>query len=661
MIPELGHFALILALLFTLIQATIPLIGVAEGRLDLMVVAKSCAWVQWLLFVIAFACLVYAFVNNDFTVAYVAKHSNSLLPLQYKISAVWGGHEGSILLWALILSSWTVAVAIFSQRLPATMVASVLTVMAWISLGFLLFILFTSNPFERLLPNFPIDGQDLNPLLQDFGLIVHPPILYMGYVGFSVVFAFAIAALLEGRLDSAWARWCRPWTLVAWCFLTLGISLGSWWAYYELGWGGWWFWDPVENASFMPWLAGTALLHSLAATEKRGVFKSWTLLLAISAFSFSLLGTFLVRSGVLTSVHAFANDPERGSFILIFLSLVVGGSLTLFAIRAGQFKSFSQYDLASKEMLLLGNNLLLSVATAVVMLGTLFPLFADIFHWGKISVGPPYFNALFIPLVLGLLFLLGFVPLMRWRQNDLSLLVKQALPSLIASLIIAVLLPWWLAEQLNIWVVLALFMVFWVLSRLVFDLKQKLQHKRHPWQAMLNMTPSYWGMSLAHFGVLVLVVGAALTSVYSIEKDVRLDIGGSVSIADYEFRLIQLKDIQGSNYTAVQADIEVYQQQRFVTKLFPEKRLYSVQKMPMTEAAIDPGLTRDLYISLGEPLDGNSWAVRVYYKPFVRWLWLGGVLMAFGGLIVIRDRRYRFAIKSTKSSQSDGLFAGETS
>jgi len=654
MIPELGHLAMILALCLAVVQATLPLIGAWRGDRQWMGLAQPAAWGQFAFLGFSFACLTYAFMVDDFSVAYVAHNSNSALPWYYKFSAVWGAHEGSLLLWAFILAGWTFAVAIFSRQLPEDMLARVLGVMGLISIGFLLFLIVTSNPFERLLPQVPMDGRDLNPLLQDFGLIVHPPMLYMGYVGFSVAFAFAIAALLGGRLDAAWARWSRPWTLVAWAFLGLGIALGSWWAYYELGWGGWWFWDPVENASFMPWLVGTALIHSLAVTEKRGVFKSWTVLLAIAAFSLSLLGTFLVRSGVLTSVHAFATDPERGVFILVFLLMVVGGSLTLFAMRAPVVKSQVGFGLWSRETLLLVNNLLLVVATAMILLGTLYPLLLDALSGAKLSVGPPYFNAMFVPLIGALMLTLGVGILVRWKDTPLKWLLGMLTPVLITSVVLGG-LGSLLFGDFN-WAVLAVsLLAAWVVIAGVRDLLDKTRHKGL-FKGMRSLAPSYWGMHLAHLGLAVCAIGVVLTSHQSAERDLRLAPGESLSLGGYEFVFEGAVHHEGPNFTSDKATIRVLDGDKQIATLHPEKRLYTVQQMPMTEAGIDAGFTRDLYVALGEPLGDGAWAVRVHIKPFVRWIWLGALMMGLGGVMAASDRRYRVKVK-TRVREALGMAA----
>ncbi len=639
MIAEIGLFSLILALLVASLQGIVPLVGAVRYRLPWIKVARPAALMQFVLVLLSYACLTSAFINHDFSLAYVAQNSNSNLPLIYLISGVWGAHEGSLLLWALILAVWSGGVAVFSKSVPDRMVARVLGVMGLVSVGFLLFILFTSNPFERQFP-VPIDGRDLNPLLQDPGLAIHPPMLYMGYVGFSVAFAFAIAALLGGRLDSAWARWSRPWTLAAWVFLTAGIALGSWWAYYELGWGGWWFWDPVENASFMPWLVGTALIHSLAATEKRGVFKAWTVLLAVFAFSLSLLGTFLVRSGVLTSVHAFATDPTRGLFILIFLGIVVGGSLALYAWRAPSIRSSGGFNLVSREAGLLLNNVLLVVSAATILLGTLYPLVIDALGMGKLSVGPPYFNAVFIPITAPLALLLGLGAMLRWKKDNLTRLIEPLGAGFVIALGLG--LTWPLLMQtysvaaalggtLGLWTIMSALSGVWARTRSGDRLR-----------SMKRIPRSVFGMTMAHLGIGVFVIGVTFTSIYSIEKDLRMTPGETYQISNYVFRFDGVEKSNGPNYTADRGKITVLEQQQIVASLSPEKRVYLVQQMPMTEASIDAGVTRDLYVALGEPLeDGKSWAVRLYYKPYIRWIWFGGLIMVIGGLLSATDKRYR--------------------
>jgi cytochrome c-type biogenesis protein CcmF len=644
MIPELGHLAMILALCLCLVQATLPLIGAWRGDHQWMSLAQPAAWGQFAFLLFSFICLTYAFMVDDFSVAYVANNSNTALPWYYKFSAVWGAHEGSLLLWALIMAGWTFAVAIFSRHLPEEMLARVLAVMGMISIGFLLFMIITSNPFERLLPNAPADGRDLNPLLQDFGLIVHPPMLYMGYVGFSVAFAFAIAALLGGKLDAAWARWSRPWTTVAWAFLGIGIALGSWWAYYELGWGGWWFWDPVENASFMPWLVGTALIHSLAVTEKRGVFKSWTVLLAIAAFSLSLLGTFLVRSGVLTSVHAFATDPERGVFILAFLLVVVGGSLALFALRAPVVKSRVGFSLWSRETLLLVNNIVLVVSAAMILLGTLYPLVLDALTGAKLSVGPPYFNALFLPLMALLMAVISVGVLVRWKDTPLKWLGSMLAPVLVASVVLAVAATF-LHGDFH-WAVLAVcLLAFWVILAGVRDILDKTRHKGLL-KGLPSLGRSYWGMQMAHFGFAVCALGVVLTSLGSYERDLRMAPGDSVELGGYRFQFEGAVHHEGPNFISDKGTVRVFDGERQISVLHPEKRLYTVQQATMTEAGIDAGFTRDLFVALGEPLEQGAWAVRIHIKPFVRWIWLGALLMGFGGFLAAADKRYRIKVRT---------------
>jgi cytochrome c-type biogenesis protein CcmF len=650
MIPELGHFALIIAFCLALAGGPLALLGAAAGKHSWIGFARPAAQGQCLFVMIAFAALTYAFVSNDFSVAYVANHSNTALPLQYRVAAVWGGHEGSLLLWLLMLSSWMVAVSLFSGHLPEQMTARVLGVMSLVSVGFLAFTLFASNPFERLFPG-PAEGRDLNPLLQDPGMVLHPPMLYMGYVGFSVAFAFAMAALLGGRLDASWARWSRPWTTVAWMFLTIGIALGSWWAYYELGWGGWWFWDPVENASFMPWLVGTALMHSLIVTEKRGSFRIWTVLLAICAFSMSLLGTFLVRSGVLTSVHAFATDPKRGVFILAFLVLVIGGSLLLFAWRAPTVRGGGSFDTVSRESLLLTNNVLLMAAAGSVMLGTLYPLFLDALGLGKLSVGPPYFEAVFVPLMTPALFLMGIAPLARWKQAALPELLKRVRWAFGISLVTALLLPFTLGTWKPM-VAFGLLLAVWIIVTAGVNLLARLRPgAAGSWMARLRAQPAgYYGMLLAHCGVAVFIIGVTLVKGYESEQDVRMEIGESVAAAGYDIRFDGVRDVQGPNYIAARGTLTVIRDGKTLLTLHPEKRIYLAQRMPMTEAAIDPGFTRDLYVALGESVGENAWTVRVYVKPFVDWIWGGCLLMALGGLLAVVDRRYRVGATSTNAT-----------
>jgi len=639
MLPELGQILLILALLVALLQAVLPLAGAQRGHAAWMAVARPAAYVQLALVAGAFALLSHAFVVQDFSVAYVAENSNSLLPKVYRYSAVWGAHEGSLLLWTLVLALWTAAVAWRSRSLPAPVLARVLGVMALISLGFLAFLLFTSNPFARLLPA-PPEGGDLNPLLQDPGLIIHPPMLYAGYVGFAVPFAFAVAALLEGRMDARWLRWTRPWTNVAWALLTVGIALGSWWAYYELGWGGWWFWDPVENASFLPWLAGAALLHSQAVTEKRGTFAGWTLLLAIAAFSLSLLGTFLVRSGVLTSVHSFAADPSRGLFILVFLALVTGGSLLLYALRAPGLALAADdprrgFAPTSRETLLLLNNLLLTCACAMVLLGTLYPLLADALALGKLSVGPPYFGTLFLVLMAPLVLLLPFGPLARWQRDQPSRLLALLAPWALLAIVAGV-LGWFVAPQGRLKAALGVAAALWVLLGTLRFLWLRLRAAAPP-----RLTAEMIGMVLAHGGVAVFLAGALLVESLSVQREVALAPGQSLDLGRYALHFERLDAVQGPNYSADRAHVSVLRGDRVLTVLVPEKRRYASGGQVMTEAGIRPGLFGDVYVALGEPLGNGAWAVRAHVKPFVRWIWLGAALMALGGLVTATDRRFR--------------------
>ena len=645
MIPEIGHFALIIALCIAIIQAVVPLTGTFRGSSAYIAVARPAAQAQFLFVAIAFGCLVNAFLTNDFSVAYVANQSNTLLPTLYKVSSVWGGHEGSLLLWMLMLSGWGLAVSLFSRNLPADMVARVLSVMAIVSIGFLFFTLVTSNPFERMFPA-PADGRDLNPLLQDFGLAIHPPMLYMGYVGFSVAFSFAIAALISGKLDATWARWSRPWTTVAWMFLTFGVALGSWWAYYELGWGGWWFWDPVENASFMPWLVGTALVHSLAATEKRGSFKNWTVLLAIATFSLSLLGTFLVRSGVLTSVHSFASDPTRGVAILIFMAIIVGGSLLLYAWRAPSVGLGGKFDWISRESLLLANNVILVCAAGAVMLGTLYPLLLDALGQGKISVGPPYFDAVFVPLMAPLIFLMGIGPIARWKKASIPDMVARLKWAFGVAIVTAVLVPVVMGKWTPM-ISMGILMAAWIVSTVVASMVARFRQRAAAGAESLgSASTSYYGMQLAHCGVAVFIVGVTLVNGYQEERDVRVEVGDTINIADYVFRFDGVREVKGPNYTSEMGTVIVTKDDKIVTTMYPEKRFYQVQQSVMTEAAIRPSLGGDLYVSLGEPLANGAWSIRVYVKPFVDWIWGGAFMMGMGGLLAISDKRYRLRQKS---------------
>ena len=652
MIPELGHFALILALLLAIVLGTLPIIGAQRGIAAWMALARPLALGQFLFIAFAFGCLAASFVANDFSVVNVATNSNSQLPLEYRIAATWGSHEGSLLLWVLMLGGWTTAVALKSRHLPDEMVARVLGVMGLLAVGFLLFLLLTSNPFERLFPPAP-DGRDLNPLLQDPGMVFHPPLLYMGYVGFSVAFAFSIAALVGGRLDATWARWSRPWTTLAWSFLTCGIMLGSGWAYYELGWGGWWFWDPVENASFMPWLVGTALIHSLAVTEKRGAFKAWTVLLAISAFSLSLIGTFLVRSGVLTSVHAFATDPRRGVFILAFLALVIGGSLLLFALRAPKVGGGGRFANLSRETMLLANNVLLVAAAGTVLLGTLYPLFLDALHLGKISVGPPYFETVFVPLMTPLIFLMGVGPLARWKQATLPDLWQRLKWAAVVSVVTALLVPW-VAGHWTPLVSFGLLLAAWIIASTIVNVRERSRGARGSIAAQLARQPrSYWGMIVAHVGIAVFIIGVTMVKGFETERDVRMNVGDTVTAGGFTLRFDGTTEAAGPNYRAVRGGFDVSKNGQHVATLAPEKRVYNAGGMPTTEAAIKNMLSGDLYVSLGVPVDGGAWSVRVYHKPFVNWIWAGCLLMALGGVLALSDRRYRVTLRHAVGS-ADG-------
>jgi len=641
MLAEIGQFTLIIACMLALLQTVYPLYGIYARQQRAIESAKTLTVLQFFFVSLSFIILSYLFLANDFTVTYIATNSNSALPWYYRLSAVWGAHEGSLLLWVFLLSMWSTAVAVMSKRLPIESVARVLAVLGLLSVGFYLFVLFTSNPFLRTLPYFPVDGRDLNPLLQDIGLILHPPMLYMGYVGFSVAFAFAIAALMEGRLDSAWAKWSRPWTMAAWVFLTVGIALGSWWAYYELGWGGWWFWDPVENASFMPWIAGTALIHSLAVSEKRGVFKSWTVLLAISAFSLSLLGTFLVRSGILVSVHAFASDPARGLFILAFLIFVIGGSLLLYALQAPKVKSRGRYQLLSRETMLLSNNILLVAALIVVLLGTLLPLVHKEIGLGSISIGEPFFNSMFSILVVPFALFLGVAPLVRWKRQSVQELFKPLLHSLLLTVVLSLLYLFVFAPHFTWLALMGVFLGFWVLSTTCYELYLRATHRNALFIGLSKLGYSHWAMSIGHAGFAVLIIGITMTQNYSIERDVKLTVGESIAFENYDFNFDAVENLQGQNYTGTVGVFTINKDGDYVTTMRAEKRLYTVQRMPMTEAAIDAGITRDLYIAMGEVLPDGAWAVRIYYKPFIRWIWFGPLMMGFAGILMMMDRRYR--------------------
>jgi cytochrome c-type biogenesis protein CcmF len=649
MIPEFGHLALILALCFSLAQTFVPMWGVRQQSSVLMHTAVPLTWMVFLLTLLSFIFLEISFLNDDFSLVYAANNSNSLLPWYYKFSAVWGAHEGSMLLWALVLVGWSLAVALCSRNLPREVRAIVLSVQGALAVGFFLFIVLTSNPFDRLLPFPASEGSDLNPLLQDFGLIVHPPLLYMGYVGLSVAFSFAVAALILGRLDVEWAKWLRPWTNVAWAFLTGGIALGSWWAYYELGWGGWWFWDPVENASLMPWLLGTALVHSLAVSEKRNMFKRWTLILALFAFSLSLLGTFLVRSGVLTSVHAFASDPERGVFILIFLCIVIGSSLLLYGLRVKDLEATPGFVPVSRETALLINNVMFVLMCAVVLLGTLYPLVIDMFGLGSVSVGPPYFNLFTALIFVPLLLIMAPGQILRWKRDQLGRIKWISVFAGASALVIALLLGFLLPQEFSLLLAAGAFLALWILMHGVSDLRSQTQKADSFYSGLKRLSLSYWGMQLGHFGVAVCVVGVTFSVALSDSRDVRLAPGDSFDLNGYHFELREYRQVRGPNYMADEGVVEVSRDGRRVVDIFPQKRHYTASGQTMTEAGIRGNLWRDLYVSMGEPLQGGAWAVRLHVKPFIRWIWYGAMLMAFGGLLAVADKRYHRRKATTDS------------
>jgi cytochrome c-type biogenesis protein CcmF len=654
MIPEIGYFSLVLAMALSLLLCIFPLWGAHTGNLRLMRAAPSLAVGQCVFVLFSFAILIYITLTDDFTVAYVAHHSSTTLPWYYKVTSTWGGHEGAILLWLVMQASWTAVVALMSNSLPWVLRARVLGVLGFLGVGFMLYTLWMSSPFERLLPYYPVEGRDLNPLLQDPGMIIHPPLLYMGYVGLSVSFSFAIAALLTGKLDNTWAKWSRPWTMVAWGFLTLGITIGSWWAYSELGWGGWWFWDPVENASLMPWLVATALLHSLSVTEKRGVFKSWTVLLAITAFSLCLLGTFIVRSGIIVSVHAFATDPDRGLFILSFLALVVGGSLALYGVRVSQVKSEGRYQFISREVALWLNNIFLVVATLVVLLGTLLPMIHKELGLGSISIGVPFFNQMFAILIVPFAILLGIAPLLRWKQNKLSPLVKKWLIVLVATLVITAAWLFGSFEIVTPLTFMATALAVWIVLVTGLDLAQKVSVQTNLMQGFKRLGMSYWAMVLGHVGIAFVIAGVTLTSAYSVERSVRMSPGETATLNEYVYRFEGVKEITGPNYTGHAGVVTVLKNDKVVTELHAEKRLYNIGMQFMTEAAIDDGFFRDLYLALGEQLSGGAWSLRIYHKPYVRWMWLGGILIALAGFIVLGDKRYR---KTKQHGRQQGVSA----
>lgn len=661
MIPEIGQFSLILAFCFAIVQGVFPLYGAWKNQPKLMNLAVPAARAQFLFIAIAFICLDYSFYRDDFSVLYVASTSNSQLPLMYKLAAIWGGHEGSMLLWVTILAVWTMAVTMFVKDLPESFRIRLIAVMGLVSIGFLAFIIFTSNPFERLIPA-ALDGRDLNPLLQDPGMVFHPPVLYMGYVGFSVAFAFAIAALLDGRLDNAWARWTRPWTTAAWVFLTLGIAFGSKWAYYELGWGGWWFWDAVENASFMPWLVGTALIHSLAVTEKRDAFKVWTVLLSICAFSLSLLGTFLVRSGVLTSVHAFATDPGRGLFILIYLVVVIGGALLLFAFRAPNVGLGEKFDVVSRESMLLSNNVVLVAAAGSVLLGTMYPLLIDALGAGKISVGPPYFDAVFVAIMTPGLFLMGLGPLAKWKKASLPEIATRLKLAAVISVVSALLVPFAMGK-ITLMTAVGVFLGVWVVSTtlilLINRIKLRQQTSPNLIQNLKGIPLAFYGMLLAHFGIGIFILGVTLVKGFESEQDLRMEVNDVAKVGALSFKFEGAQEIPGPNYTSSQGKFTVSQADKEIAILHPEKRFYPVQGSMMTEADIHTGVIKDLYVSLGEPIENGAWSVRIYIKPFVQWIWAGAILMALGGILALTDRRYRMMNKKVAKEAQDAQDAFE--
>lgn len=655
MIPELGNFALILAFCLSVVLGTLPLVGASTGNTVWMNLARPLTAGVFVFLTLSLLILGYSFVTDDFSVLYVAQNSNSMLPLQYKVAAVWGGHEGSFLFWTWMLGAWMLVVAIYSKSLPGEFLARVLAIMGLIVTGYTLFMLATSNPFDRILPLPPVDGADLNSALQDIAFIFHPPALYMGYVGFTVVFAFAIAALLGGRLDAAWARWCRPWANVAWAILTLGISLGSWWAYYELGWGGWWAWDPVENPPLITWLLGAALIHSLAATEKRGVFKSWTILLAIMAFAASLLGTFITRSGLLTSVHAFATDPTRGVYILAFLMVIVGGSLLLYAIRAPMMRSEFGFGSLSREVFLLANNIILVVASAAILLGTLYPMvYQAITDGDVISVGPPYFNTIFMPLMGVLVVFLGIGPISRWKRTSGIYLWQQLGKVAAAAIALGVVIPVVLTMSIPVSTIIVVVLAFWVVLAMLRDFQLKIANKESISAGLRSLPISYWGMQVAHFGFAMTLTGAALTSIYSIERSVLLQPGQSADLGAYTFVFQGTRPVQGPNFIADEATINIVKDGRHLRDLYPQKRLYIASNSPATQMGIDGRFLRDLFVTLGDPRTGGAWTMTIHVKPFVRWIWLGTLFIAAGGIMAVTDKRYRrFRVKQAGKSGAE--------
>lgn len=637
MIPELGHFSLILALCLTGLQSILPPLGIYKKNQHWIQLATPLMLGQSFFITVSFFCLLYAFLQDDFTVSYVAQHSNAALPTFYKISAVWGGHEGSLLLWIFLLSGWGVIASVCLRWLPREFLARILTVLGLIGFGFLLFLLFTSNPFQRFLPEYPVDGRDLNPLLQDLGLILHPPLLYIGYVGFAIPFAFAVSVLSQPSRELAWAKAMRSWALAAFGFLTLGITLGSWWAYYELGWGGWWFWDPVENVSFMPWLVGIALIHSLMVNDKRQILEEWSLLLAILVFALSLLGTFLVRSGILTSIHAFANDPKRGSFFLIFFMVIIGGALVLYAIQAKRFSVAQRLIFMSRESFIFISILFLLVGAFAVLLGTLFPLLYEAFTGQKLSVGFPYFNSIFIPLMIPVLILIPVGPLSYWKNNVVRDLINKIKWPSIISMILAFFSSLLFMKRISGTFILGLALGLWIAIGTLKILLLKIQKQG----SIRSLSLGALGMLSAHLGIAVLVLGVTVVSHKEIEREVAIVQGQSVMLGDEEIIFKDIVSIEGTNYLGQQGRFVVFNQGKKVTELYPEKRLFITPGLKMTETAIAPGFWRDLYIALGEPLKEGGWSARIYYKPGIRWIWLGALLVAIGSFLAAIGRRHR--------------------
>lgn len=640
----IGDLSLHFALAISLLLGIIPLMGYFKNDARLMKSAVPLAYFLFALLLITFISLGISFYNNDFTYQYVTQHSNSRLPVYLKLTAIWGGHEGSMLLWIVTLSGWIAAVAFFGKNLPLSIQSTTLAFSGLINFGFTAFVVLTSSPFQRYLPLFPLDGKDLNPLLQDIGLIIHPPMLYMGYVGFAIPFAFVCAVLLTGNIDRFTIRWIRPWALSAWGFLTIGITIGSWWAYYVLGWGGWWFWDPVENASLMPWILGTALVHSLAATEKRAVFPIWTVLLAILCFVLSMLGTFLVRSGVLTSVHSFAADPKRGVFILVLMGVITSSALFLLLLRFSKIRSNQYFTFISREMGILINNVLLLIGCLVVLLGTLFPLIVDVFALGKISVGAPYFNTLIVPLSLILLFVLGITPLLRFKNDKFTRITPKLILMAISSIILGSLSAISYADKIPPLVCITLILCFWVISDMIADALQDAKYQPSLFESLCKTPLAKWGMWTGHLGFVVLAIGIAFTSYYSIERDALMRVGESLEIKEYKFIVTKIENIVGPNYTSAMATVDVLQNNQPLMTMHPEKRNFNVSGMPISQVAMRASLIDDLYVAMGEPIGADAWAMRIYVKPFVRWIWLGGLLIALGGFLAMLDRRYRSSI-----------------